>query len=393
MSQTPPPMPPGAAKALSQSIEAGWNRMVWMLFTGPHATFTNWLWWGLMILLAGLNPSGGGGGGGSGPNVNLGSDNEWGGQAFPELPDFDFDPEWFATGAGISALIGCGCVIFGLILLWILVNCVFRIVMIEGVVRGEPRFAGVMQQAIPLGLQYLLFLVLFAVAASLILIVPILLIWLPVMRETSDPGPLRVVATLLFAGPVAVLIGLFHLFVYDLALPIGWRKERGLIDSIGQAVRLATSNVVSVVLYLIARVVIGVVGVIVSVIVCCCTFPIWIIPGALIVMLLVPSVLFPPLLLLTVPLMLLLGLSIGWISATLIAPIPLFYRSWSYAFVYALDSSIGPWDGDPMLGDGDAGGPDSMPPDPLPRSAPPAPPTSPSAGDPPSYGGGGDSPL
>ncbi len=96
---------------------------------------------------------------------------------------------------------------------------------------------------------------------------------------------------------------------------------------------------------MIGRIIVGIGGAIASLVIVCCTFWIWMLPLVPIVALAVLSGAFPPLLVLTAPLILALVLVVLWIIATLSAPIFLFYRSWSVAFLQRLDPDFRGWNG------------------------------------------------
>jgi hypothetical protein len=55
------------------------------------------------------------------------------------------------------------------------------------------------------------------------------------------------------------------------------------------------------------------------------------------------SQIHPLLWIVTGPLVMLLALATAWIITSVMAPIPLFYRAWSWAFVHRLDPSVPLW--------------------------------------------------
>jgi hypothetical protein len=327
----------GALDAVVDSFGEGFRRMTWILFTGPHARITNWLWWGLILLLAGVA----GWGNGSNGTGWEGDHNDFGGGSGAELAPL------------IVSLIVAGiCCVLIVAVVFLYIRSRFRFVLLDGILRGQPRIREVWPRTSEVGLQYFIWELLLAIALIL-LAIPMLLLWIPVVRTAIGGGsvnPAMVLGPLFATIPYAVLLlflaGMISLIVYDLALPLAWRREFDFWAGLRAALRLARDNPGAVILFLLARIVIGIAGVILHIILACCSCVIWIWPVAIAAGLVIVSVPFPPLLVITIPLAIALGILVAWIIVTVSAPIFLFYRGWSIAFVSQLDPSLGGWDDD-----------------------------------------------
>lgn len=342
----------GALDAVVDSFGEGFRRMTWILFTGPHASFTNWLWWGLILLLAGVA---GWGNGSNGAGWD-GGRNEFGGGNGAEL-----------TPLFVSLLVVGICCALIVAVVFLYIRSRFRFVLLDGVLSGQPRIRKVWPRTSEVGLQYFIWELLLAIAL-IVLAIPMLLLWIPVLRTAIGGGsvnPPMVLAPLFATIPYAVLLlflaGMISLLVYDLALPLAWRREFDFWAGLRAALRLARDNPGAVVLFLLARIVTGIAGVILHIILACCSCVIWVWPVAIAAGLVIVSVPFPPLLVITVPLAIALGVSVAWIVVTVSAPIFLFYRGWSVAFVSQLDPSLGGWDDDPSPGEPAPRGPEAGP--------------------------------
>jgi hypothetical protein len=78
-------------------------------------------------------------------------------------------------------------------------------------------------------------------------------------------------------------------------------------------------------------------------IVVCVSCVVWIWPVLGIGAATMVSMIHPLLWIVTGPLVMLLALATAWIITSVMAPIPLFYRAWSWAFVHRLDPSVPLW--------------------------------------------------
>ncbi|UCF68678.1 MAG: hypothetical protein JSV80_05160 [Acidobacteriota bacterium] len=330
-----PTPPPDSMSAVTSSATLAWHRMVELLFTGPNATLVNWIWWGLIIMLAGL----GGGGGGDGLR------GDWDGGEFPGRGRWDL-PE---PGI-IVAIVALVCLVFVLVLLWIFINSCFRFVLLDGVLSGEPRLRDVFSRSTGPGLQYFLLNIAVGLAAILAIGVPLLPFWLPLILRAGrhdvpvESLPLLIIPTVLWVACVAFAVGIFSLLVYDLVLPYAWIRSRGILSAMGDAMALVRSHPAAVLLFILARIIVGVVVTLAICLLCVMTCCAWLIPLLAVYGPLVgASVAFPPALIFTVPLMIAAGILFAWVVSTITAPIPISYRSWSLAFVHLLDPTLDIW--------------------------------------------------
>ncbi|MDH3284374.1 MAG: hypothetical protein OEQ13_06500, partial [Acidobacteriota bacterium] len=215
---TPPTYrgPSSAPDAVIQGFVDAWNRMVWILFKGPHASFVNWAWWGVIILLAGVMS---GGGGNSGSSIDADSFDKLG---------------WDTPGAaelstGIVALIvGLVCCVLLVVVAFIYIRSRFRFILLDDVLSGVPNVKEPWSRTSEVGLQYFIWEILVGLVC-LLLALPIILMWLPILggalRGASIDDLISVgliVLTVLYLITLAIVKAVVDWFVYDLALPLSW---------------------------------------------------------------------------------------------------------------------------------------------------------------------------
>lgn len=360
----PPTQEPSATTAVTQSLTDGWRRMTTLLFTGPRASVKTWMQWGLIILISGVMS------GGSGSLRWPGGDQ---GET-PGLSDLGFKPP--QIGPGLFSLIIGLVVVFVLVgLVWLYFQARFRLVLLDGVISGEPRIRGVFARTSEAGTGYFVFLLLtmFVILAALALA---LLPHIGTFRDLSQGSEpqlgqlLGILASVfLIVIPVVLVIGLADWFAYHLALPYVWLRGERFGTALRSAWELLKRRTGAVVLLLVLQFLfqigLGIAGACVFCLACC----LWIVPMAGIVGLAIWTTQVPVLMIVTIPVILALAAFVGWIQATLLAPIPIFFRAWSLAFVTGVDPSAMPRVEPPP-----APGPPE--PDPLAPPAPPAPPYS-----------------
>ncbi len=371
MSTTPTPAPRDAFDAVSTSFGQGWQRMATLLFTGPGATLSNWMRWGAIILLAGLSAGGGFGTGGRG----IGADDA------PALNDLGL-PE--VDAARVFALI-VPLVAVGLLLLLVFVyfQSRFRFVFLEGIIAGEPRIGGVFGRTGRAGTRYFGFLLLVTLLQVAAIAVPLALAF-PALRravENDELGTLFAILAPMFllVLPLLLLLGLLRWFVHAFATPYMWLRDEGVLAAAASGWRAVGARFGSFALFLVCYLVAAIVAGVAGALAFCCSCVIWIAPAALIALLAIVSLAISPwLFVFTGPVILALGLVIGWIVATITAPVPVFFRSWTLAYLALADPGVARL---AMQGPAGSAGPaDAAPPPPAPVPPPlPSPPSSPSS--------------
>lgn len=316
--------------------------MTYLLFTGPGANWRTWLRWGLLLLGAGLMPGGctsfpGGGGGGGGEGEGTG------------LAGTDLDTSTIVLLVAGAVLLG---LLIGLVVSYFISR--LRVVVLDGVLHGEPRVRGTWSRTAKVGLGYFLAqlvghaAVLAGVAASLLLA-------LPSLRSVVATGDVRPadVALFLLLGlavilPLALANAVYQWFLYHLALPQAWLHGTDFRTGVRAASGLARSRPgAHGALFLVyVPVVIG--GGILAAIVSCCAGCLFAIPGVPVVVLLyVGFAKAWPALLLGIPLGLLWIVGLAWLASTVTAPVPLFFRAWTLAFVGRIDPRLAVGDASP----------------------------------------------
>ncbi|MBP7146312.1 MAG: hypothetical protein KBD01_02120 [Acidobacteria bacterium] len=362
-----PPREPDAMTAVADSLTSAWHRMTWLMFSGPQARPMNWAWWGLIALIAGL--SGGGGnfnvpGGDSGDRPGLG-----------DVRNLTAEP-WF-----VPVVVALVLLVLALVLVVIYLQSRFRFVFLEGVLAGEPRIRAVFPHTAAPGLSYFVFRVALAVI-GLLLCLPAVLLWIPVITAGGEPEPAEILVpilvTLLWLLPVILVLALAGAFVHAIALPYAWRRGQGFMNGVREGWALVKRRPGALLLFALLRLVLGIVGGCLSCFVTFCTCCIWCWPLAVAVGLGAVGVLLLPLAVVLVPLALVLVFFVAWGIAAITSPIPVFFRSWSYALVGQLDPTLGGWE--PVIPG--AVVPQAIPEPPAPEAQPPAEPEPP-AGPPP----------
>ncbi len=333
MATVPTPSRPDAFSPALDGFADAWRWMVELLFTAPRASLAGWATWGLIILLA--SPLGGG----FNVNVPTGARGNSSSRAQEVMSEF-------AQPMAIAVIVAIVLVVLVLALFWVYLTSRFRLVLLEGVLAGKPLVRGVFGRTARLGGSYFLARCgLFVIA--LVLMLPVLLVWIPVLfdawRGEMPALTVALVVSLLWLIPVVVAVSLIDWWLYDFVLPCGWAANVGLRAGLRRAWRTTIDNPGALVIYAIARFIASIVGVLAL---CCCfslTCAIWIWPVLLMIALAIPSGAFPPLLIVTVPILLVLAFVVGWISSMVTAPVVLLWRAWSVAFLHRLDPSLPSW--------------------------------------------------
>jgi len=332
--------PPGALDAVTGSLERGWQRMLELMFTGPSATPASWMMWGLLIVLSGLV------GGATRFSNKMGKDHygDWPGS---------FGHGLHATWVLAAALIAL--FVFALMIVWLYFRSRFRLVFLDAVLSGRPQIRGVFGRTAEKGGAYFIFEIALGATVLLFAILPVVLLWFPVFvglfqEYEPDAGTLawRLVLTALWLVPLLFAALLLEGFVYDLTLPYLWRQDMGFMEALRSSFQLLSRHTGACVLLFLARVVVAIVVGILVMMVCCLTCFVWLLPalgfGVIGVGIVMATLAFPPLALVTIPLVFAVVLSTKWLVASITAPIYVFYRAWSFAFVAHLDPSVGSWE-------------------------------------------------
>ena len=132
-------------------------------------------------------------------------------------------------------------------------------------------------------------------------------------------------------------------WVYDLVLPYAWLGRIGFRPGLERAWHLTQDRPEAVLAFLLMRILVGIAGAFAACIVACASCVVWIWPVLGMGAAAMVSVTYPLLWIVTGPVIFLLALATGWVMATVMAPIPLFYRAWSWAFVNRLDPTLPLW--------------------------------------------------
>ncbi|HHN73938.1 MAG TPA: hypothetical protein ENK10_01790 [Acidobacteria bacterium] len=338
-SQSPPPA--GSLDMVTRSFEAGWKRMGALLF-GPF-DFKSWIFWGLLITLSGL--------------TSFGMSSQWqdrlGNDGFAGRSHLGRFTEW-SWGPMVAVMVLFGVFIaLVLALTFLYFRSRFRLVFLEAVASGRPRIRGVFGSTGRDGLAYFVYELASWLALAVLALIPVVLIWLPSLRfvmrhgDFSDPPVMQILASLAWIVPLALVKFLLDGFVYDLVLPRAWTSGEGFPAAFGFMARRAGTHLGATILYLLARVLVAIVAGLLIVMLCCLTCCIWALPlgsvAAISFGLALATVAFPPVLVLTLPLLLGVYFLATWAQATVFAPVHVFYRAWSLAFARELDPSIPAW--------------------------------------------------
>lgn len=328
------------------ALSAGWRRMSWLLFQGPQARLENWIWWGLIALMAGSLGNQWGSGGSWHDSDFFGSGSRAVEASGIPSDTFSAFESIVWTGPLVAALVALA-VVVGLILLYL--RCRFRFVMLEGVLTGEPRIRGVFGRTAGPGLAYFLFELLLAIAA-LVLFLPLIVIWWPILRDAmNDWTPpvgelaLPVLFTVAYGLPLAIAVGLAEWFAHDFVVPLVWTTGGGFWASFRRAGQLVFSRLGPSAFYLLLRVLLGLVGAFAITFATCFSCCVWVWPVALGVVAVVIIASFPVSAMLLAPIAAGAFFLAGWIISIVTLPIPLLFRAWSYEYVRTLDPALPGW--------------------------------------------------
>jgi len=344
------------------ALSSGWRRMTWLLFHGPQARLENWLWWGLLALLAGgLGNHYGTGGSWRDPDLLRSGSRAAAASGLPAEPFSAFAKiAW--TVPLIATLLGLA-VLLGLFLLYL--RCRFRFVLLDGVLSGAPRIRGVFARTAGPGLAYFGFELLLAIAA-IVLLLPLAVIWWPILRDvmsgwSPEAGDLAlpVLFSVAYGLPVGVSLGLTEWFAHDFVVPLAWTSGAGFWTCFARALRLFFSRLGPSLFFLLLRVLVGLVAILAITFATCFSCCLWIWPAAVGVVAALIVASFPASAVILAPIALAAFFMAAWILSTVTVPIPLLFRAWSYAYVRALDPALPDWN------------PDATPPE---RTSPPVPP-------------------
>ncbi len=325
------------------SFSRGWDRMVELMFRGPYANVRGWLGWGFVVLLSGA--LGGGMFQGDFP-LKEGNWREWlpvdslpGGGVLPAIRDaFSSLEPW-----GIVLLAFAGLLTIVLLLLVTWISSVFRYAFYEDVLAGRPAIREPFLRNASRSLGYFAFRLALAVL-GLVFLGAILAAfgttaWTFLAGDHPDPG--RMFGLILVAAgtilPFLLLVALLKWFVHDVVIPVHLSTGHGFGEAFREAFHLAGRRPLAVLLYGVARLVAGLLASVAMLCLFLATCCLWLPPLAvLFAVLLLPTAAFPPIAVLTVPLLLVVVLGFRWLAGSLVAPWPVFVRAWALAFVEGL---------------------------------------------------------
>ncbi len=332
-----------------ESLSTGWSRVGWLLFRGPQARLENWIWWGLIALLAG----------------SLGGQNGFQGNWRGGLPRetepashlitrVSFDPfdsldalDRVVWTVPLMATVVSIVVLLALVMLYI--RCRFRFVLLDGVLSGAPRIRGVFGRTAGPGIRYFGFELL-VVAAAIVLLIPLVVAWWPAIvdifrhREPRVPALLlRVLFSVAYGIPVVVGLALVEWFAHDFVLPLAWFQGRSFSGAFRAAWRLFFSRPGACLFFLLLRILVAIVAIFVVLFGCCFSICIWAWPMGIGIGITMLAVSFPVLAVVLAPIALAAFFLAAWVISTVTAPVPLLFRSWSYAFVRWLEPSLPDW--------------------------------------------------
>ncbi|MFN7965339.1 MAG: hypothetical protein U0V87_06610 [Acidobacteriota bacterium] len=317
---------------VTYAFAAAWQRMTWLMFTGPQARPRQWLMWGALVLLSGA----------------VGSD--FGSQVlFPG----DFSSDRRAIGLPglielrfLVLLLGVGSLL-AVIVLYLTSRMGFAL--LEAVLSGRPRLRGVFASTARPGLQ-LFAAQLVAGLIWLVLLVPAIVAGWPaigsVVNGRSPTGgaiTLLIGAVLLWVLPLGIVAGAFMWWLNDLVIPIAWRRGLSVSSAMGVAARITSSNLGAVLLMALGRLLVSIAAGFFSACVMCAGCCFWLPFAGAAAWMGWASWQMPAIALFTVPLGLLCALTAGWLIATLFAPLVVLRQAWAFAFVSGLDPSLGEW--------------------------------------------------
>jgi hypothetical protein len=331
---TLPPAHRDPFAAVSRSFADGWRRVTYLFFEAPGSRVRNWFAWGLIVLLAGVTYNG--------PS-NPGGGRGWKEKTF----DMPGQLSHWTLGPGMVALVVAAiiaAVIVGLVLLYIASR--FQLVLLEGVIAGEPRIRGVFRKTGGPGLSYFV-LRLVVAFVSLVTIALAVVPWITTIKRLFRSGALNggeifgmILTVLLVVMPVILLVQLFSWWVYHFSLPYLWMRELGMGAALRRAWTATRANFGASVLFLLAFILAKIGATILGLVIVCVSCCAWIWPVGLIVLLAVATAHAPLAGIITVPLIVAAGFIVAWLISTVLAPIPVFFRAWSLAFVGGIDPTL-----------------------------------------------------
>jgi len=254
-------------------LQQSWSRMMRMLFQPFRLEF--WLTVGFAAFLANLTHGGGGGGGGKGfsfkgrPHV-----------PFPEVArhvaDFLLSPVW---GPVVIAIAVCG-IIFGLVLLWICSRGKF--IFLDNVMRERAAIVEPWKRFARHGNALFVFwFAMVAVYGALFLMIslPLLPAFLMAIKGGGAWTALGVFAVSWWIAamvPLAVVVWLTHVFLFDAVVPIMYRHDLGILAAWGRFFSLFRTNVLNFIafgfVYLLLQILVATIILIVGFSTCCIGF-------------------------------------------------------------------------------------------------------------------------
>lgn len=350
-----------------EALASGWRRVSWLLFRGPEARLENWIWWGLIALLAGAMGNQWGTGGSwhdrdlFRPGARAAEASGLPAETFSAFESIVWTLPLVATLVTIAIL-------FALVVLYL--RCRFRFVLLDGVLSGAPRIRQVFARTAGPGLAYFVFELLLAVAA-LVLLLPLAVIWWPIARDalngwTPEVGELvlPILFSVAYGLPVGIALALAEWFAHDFVVPLAWAGGVPFWTGFRRAGGLFFSRLGPSLFFLLLRVLVGLVAVFAITFATCFSCCAWGWPLAVGVVAVIVIATFPVSAVILAPIALGAFFLAAWIVSIVILPIPLLFRAWSYAYVRALDPTLPDWSPDEARAERPVPPVPSAPPDP-----------------------------
>ncbi len=349
----------GALDIVTQSFESAWEWTKHVLWKSPDAQAGRWLHWGGIAFLAGLGLS-------SGTNTKIRI--PFGGPPSRFPADLSgILPEPIAgllqDGTALPILLG---VIAGLsLLLGLAVHYLrarFRLVMLDNVLTGRPRIRGPFGATSGPAHRYLIAELALWLLALPLAIAPLALTLAPTLislvkdgaRYAEEPSGASLFALITFSLvwclPILLLAALASGVLHAFVVPY-WHRGTSLGEGLARAWRLIVARPAAFLIFAGLRFVAGVaawlLSLVAAVVCCCVTLPC--LGGMVGFSILSTEIPFGWLL--VSPFVLTLWVFAAWLYSSILAPVPVLMRGWSYEFLRQLDPELPPLGRPPAASD------------------------------------------
>ncbi len=360
MSTNPPPQTRvRSLDAVVNGFETAWHWMRHVMWESPEASWQRWFHFGWIALLAGLAPHVGGSGsnqigdGGSHSTIESILPDAWASQ-FLWLTDRGFD-----LGLVIAAIV-LFAILFCLVLFYIRTR--FRLVMLDNVLTGRPRIRGPFGATSGPAHRYLIAELALWLLALPLAIAPLALTLAPTLislvkdgaRYAEEPSGASLFALITFSLvwclPILLLAALASGVLHAFVVPY-WHRGTSLGEGLARAWRLIVARPAAFLIFAGLRFVAGVaawlLSLVAAVVCCCVTLPC--LGGMVGFSILSTEIPFGWLL--VSPFVLTLWVFAAWLYSSILAPVPVLMRGWSYEFLRQLDPELPPLGRPPAASD------------------------------------------